>query len=41
MKAAGYDVDLDKYVAMKIQDITPEYAAAMGQLGLASYQPMT
>ena len=33
MKAAGYDVDLDKYVAMKIQDITPEYAAAMGQLG--------
>ena len=33
MKAAGYDVDLDKLIAMKIQDITPEYAAAMSQLG--------
>jgi len=33
MKAAGYDVDLDKMIAMKIQDVTPEYAAAMGQLG--------
>jgi beta-lactamase regulating signal transducer with metallopeptidase domain len=33
MKAAGYDVDLDKYIAMKVQDITPEYAAAMSQLG--------
>jgi beta-lactamase regulating signal transducer with metallopeptidase domain len=33
MKAAGYDVDLDKYIAMKIQDVTPEYAAAMSQLG--------
>jgi hypothetical protein len=33
MKAAGYDVDLDKMIAMKIQDITPEYAAAMSQLG--------
>jgi hypothetical protein len=33
MKAAGYDVDLDKYVAMKIQDVTPEYARAMSQLG--------
>jgi beta-lactamase regulating signal transducer with metallopeptidase domain len=33
MKAAGYDVDLDKYIAMKIQDVTPEYARAMGQLG--------
>ncbi|MGA2046106.1 MAG: M56 family metallopeptidase [Terracidiphilus sp.] len=33
MKAAGYDVDLDKYIAMKIQDVTPEYAAAMSKLG--------
>lgn len=32
MKAAGYDVDLDKYVAMKVQDITPEYAADMAKL---------
>jgi beta-lactamase regulating signal transducer with metallopeptidase domain len=29
MKAAGYNVDLDKYVAMKVQDITPEYAEQM------------
>jgi beta-lactamase regulating signal transducer with metallopeptidase domain len=33
MKAAGYDVDLDKMIAMKIQDITPEYAAQMSQIG--------
>ncbi|HEY1903820.1 MAG TPA: M56 family metallopeptidase [Terracidiphilus sp.] len=33
MKAAGYDVDLDKYIAMKIQDVTPEYARGMSQLG--------
>jgi beta-lactamase regulating signal transducer with metallopeptidase domain len=33
MKAAGYDVDLDKYISMKIQDITPEYARAMSQVG--------
>jgi beta-lactamase regulating signal transducer with metallopeptidase domain len=33
MKAAGYDVDLDKYIAMKIQDVTPEYARAMSELG--------
>lgn len=33
MKAAGYDVDLDKYIAMKIQDVTPEYARAMAQVG--------
>ena len=33
MKAAGYDVDLDKYIAMKVQDVTPEYAAAMAQIG--------
>ena len=33
MKAAGYDVDLDKYIAMKVQGITTEYARAMSQLG--------
>ena len=33
MKAAGYDVDLDKLIAMKIQDVTPEYAQAMSQVG--------
>jgi beta-lactamase regulating signal transducer with metallopeptidase domain len=33
MKAAGYDVDLDKMIAMKIQDVTPEYAAKMAQIG--------
>jgi beta-lactamase regulating signal transducer with metallopeptidase domain len=33
MKAAGYDVDLDKMIAMKIQGVTPEYARAMAQLG--------
>jgi len=33
MKAAGYDVDLDKLIAMKIQNVTPEYAREMGQLG--------
>jgi hypothetical protein len=32
MKAAGYDVDLDKYVAMKVQGITPEYAAEMSKV---------
>ena len=31
MKAAGYNVDLDKYVAMKVQDVTPEYARAMAR----------
>jgi hypothetical protein len=34
MKAAGYDVDLDKLIAMKIQGVTPEYARAMANLGL-------
>lgn len=34
MKAAGYDVDLDKLIAMKIQNVTPEYARAMAQAGL-------
>lgn len=29
MRAAGYNVDLDKYIAMKRQDITPEYAEQM------------
>jgi len=33
MKSAGYDVDLDKMIAMKIQGVTPEYAHAMSQLG--------
>ena len=33
MKAAGYDVDLDKYIAMKIQRVTPEYAAEMSKIG--------
>lgn len=32
MRAAGYDVDLDKYVAMKVQGITPEYAAEMNKI---------
>lgn len=31
MRAAGYDVDIDKYVAMKIQGVTPEYAAEMSK----------
>jgi beta-lactamase regulating signal transducer with metallopeptidase domain len=33
MRAAGYDEDIDKYVAMKIQGITPEYARAMANVG--------
>ncbi len=33
MKAAGYDVDLDKFIAMKIQNVTPEYARSMAQVG--------
>ena len=33
MKAAGYDVDLDKLIAMKIQGITPEYARSMANAG--------
>jgi beta-lactamase regulating signal transducer with metallopeptidase domain len=33
MRAAGYGVDLDKLIAMKIQDVTPAYARAMAQLG--------
>jgi beta-lactamase regulating signal transducer with metallopeptidase domain len=33
MKEAGYDVDLDKLIAMKIQGVTPEYAKAMAQVG--------
>ncbi len=33
MRAAGYDVDIDKYVAMKVQGITPEYARAMAKVG--------
>jgi hypothetical protein len=33
MRAAGYDEDIDKYIAMKIQGITPEYARAMANIG--------
>jgi hypothetical protein len=33
MRAAGYDVDVDKYLAMKVQGITPEYAQAMAKVG--------
>jgi beta-lactamase regulating signal transducer with metallopeptidase domain len=33
MKAAGYDVDLDKMINMKIQGITPEYADKMAGAG--------
>ena len=33
MKAAGYDVDLDKLISMKIQGITPEYARAIAAMG--------
>lgn len=33
MKAAGYDVDLDKMINMKIQGITPEYAKEMANAG--------
>jgi beta-lactamase regulating signal transducer with metallopeptidase domain len=33
MKAAGYDVDLDKLISMKIQGITPEYARTMANAG--------
>lgn len=32
MKAAGYNVDLDKYIAMKVQGITPRYAADMSKV---------
>jgi beta-lactamase regulating signal transducer with metallopeptidase domain len=33
MRAAGYDVDVDKYIAMKVQGITPEYAQGMANAG--------
>jgi len=33
MRAAGYDEDIDKYIAMKVQGITPEYARAMAKIG--------
>jgi beta-lactamase regulating signal transducer with metallopeptidase domain len=32
MRAAGYNVDLDKYIAMRVQGITPDYAAAMSKV---------
>ncbi len=33
MRAAGYDEDIDKYIAMKVQGITPEYAREMAKVG--------
>ncbi|MCU1224101.1 MAG: peptidase BlaR1 [Edaphobacter sp.] len=33
MRAAGYDVDMDKYIAMKIQGVTPEFAQSMAAMG--------
>ena len=33
MRAAGYNVDLDKLIAMKIQGVTPEFAQSMGAIG--------
>ncbi len=33
MKAAGYDVDLDKFIALKIQGVTPEFAREMSAAG--------
>jgi len=33
MRAAGYNVDLEKYVAMKIQGVTPDYARSMAATG--------
>jgi Zn-dependent protease with chaperone function/ABC-type amino acid transport substrate-binding protein len=33
MHGAGYDVDIDKYVAMKVQGITPDYAREMAKAG--------
>lgn len=33
MKAEGYDVDLDKLITMKIQNVTPEYAREMSKIG--------
>ena len=33
MRAAGYNVDLDKYIAMKMQGVTPEYARKMATTG--------
>ncbi len=33
MRAAGYSEDIDQYIAMKVQGITPEYAGQMAQIG--------
>jgi hypothetical protein len=33
MRAAGYDVDVNRYIAMKTSGITPEYAREMANLG--------
>ena len=34
MRAAGYDGDLDHFIALKTAGVTPEFAKSMGQLGL-------
>ncbi len=36
MHADGYDADVNKLIAMKVQDITPEYADACRNSALAS-----
>jgi hypothetical protein len=33
MRAAGYDTDLDQYIALKMQGVTPEFAKSMADLG--------
>ena len=32
MRAAGYDTDLDQYIALKMQGVTPEFAKSMADL---------
>ncbi|CAN5630036.1 hypothetical protein BH10ACI4_BH10ACI4_29790 [soil metagenome] len=33
MRAAGYNEDIDQYMAMKVQGITPDFARQMAQIG--------
>jgi hypothetical protein len=33
MHAAGYDADVNKLIAMRVQDITPDYADQMAKVG--------
>ena len=33
MRAAGYNEDIDQYIAMKVQGITPQYAGQIAQIG--------